>query len=996
MRKINLSLASLLFYCLAYAQPSADKHVFQLETSEVANPTLSLSPNGKEIVFNLLGHLFTLPVTGGAAKQITFGAYYDSEPVFSPDGLRMAFVSNRDGSDGNLFVLELASGKISKLTDEFQVSLPTWSPDGKKLSYLAMLKREEYPKEMVPGFGSGDRGYISTVPSAGGQATRVNSSPLSISSIFYLTDGRLAWMKLERHGPPWPDMPGMAPQPMTTHIETQMPDGSVSKLGTLKGKAARPAYVPSANRFYYALSGKLWKHNVTDTASAEVMPLTGGGLTLSVIADEKYLLVGADAHLWQMTVADKKKEKIEWSATVKMEVNKPSRKEWKADNLQERQPLAVLTPRLSPDGKKIVFVAAGSIWLQPTAGGKATRLLDDRSYQVDPAFSPDGSRLAFVSDKYGKREVRVFNLATGQVNTVASVGGYAWVLQPVWSRDGKKILYQQSGALGAPYEFFEMDATAGSNAVSKGKTSGNWNARPHYSADGSALYYTARQGMIANVFRKALADESTAKAITDLKRHAHDALVSPDGKWIALRRNSEIWMAPLTDKVLKDEDFSLFSSVGGRSFAFTPDGHAMIFSEGSNVWTQSLSTGAQPVRLAVNHTLPAFVGNPVLLNDVHVLNFTSGKFSEPTSILIQEGKIRWIGSASGHPLPQGVQVIAGQGRYVIPGLTDSHTHTAWSNQQITEDRLIAYGVTSVRDVGSRLDVINNLRDRGYTTNLPVPRYFASGDIFEGLIPLWGDAFFEITTREEARQYVKSAKENGADFIKVYASLPWFAKEEVAAEARRQGMPVVGHGLSVEEITRSVNFGITSLEHGGPNSDDIVKLLAHTGRWLDPTPTIFGAGTTIRLADSATFDWKFKTFIPEDELKAAYPGRKPSAQQLAGWKNTLANIKRIHDNQVKLLDGTDALMTGVFHGPSVHWVLQFFTEAGIPAIDVLRLATLGAAQSVGASRELGSVETGKLADLLILEADPLQDISNTMKIWRVIKNGEMFDPAALRK
>jgi imidazolonepropionase-like amidohydrolase len=105
---------------------------------------------------------------------------------------------------------------------------------------------------------------------------------------------------------------------------------------------------------------------------------------------------------------------------------------------------------------------------------------------------------------------------------------------------------------------------------------------------------------------------------------------------------------------------------------------------------------------------------------------------------------------------------------------------------------------------------------------------------------------------------------------------------------------------------------------------------------------------------------------------------------------------MHESGVKLLDGSDALMGGVFFGPSVHWVLRWFGEAGIPPLDVLRLATRGAAETVGASADLGSLESGKIADLVLLDADLLADLKNTMKIWRVIKDGHLFDPAIMRE
>jgi len=369
-------------------------------------------------------------------------------------------------------------------------------------------------------------------------------------------------------------------------------------------------------------------------------------------------------------------------------------------------------------------------------------------------------------------------------------------------------------------------------------------------------------------------------------------------------------------------------------------------------------------------------------------------------MLIEKGRIRWAGAESGHEIPANVVRLDGEGRFAVPGLADSHVHTAWSNQQITEDSLIAYGVTSVRDTGSRLDLINALRDRGDTSLLPVPRYFASGDIFEGRMPLWGDAFMEITTPEEAREYVRRWKSLGADFIKLYASLPWYVKSAAAEEAHRIGMPAVGHGLSIEEVTRSIILGFATLEHDGPSNDDRLKLQAASGVKWDPTRTVsFGyGGEREKMQDPETFDNKFRTFIPEDAIKAATTrgGSRPTSDaDRAAWKASLAPLLRANEMGVKLLDGTDALMTSIFFGPSVHWELQFFGDADLQPSDLLRIATSGNAETVGASADLGTLEPGKLGDVVLLDSNPLENIHNTMKIWRVVKAGQVFDPARMR-
>lgn len=412
------------------------------------------------------------------------------------------------------------------------------------------------------------------------------------------------------------------------------------------------------------------------------------------------------------------------------------------------------------------------------------------------------------------------------------------------------------------------------------------------------------------------------------------------------------------------------------------------------MWRQRVENG-RPTEISVHLTLNRNEAPPLLITNVKPLDVQAGKFGEGASLLIDGGRIAWVGAANGHALPSGIIRLDGGGRYAIPGLTDSHMHTAWANQQTSADSIIAYGITTVRDTGSRLDLINAVKDQAEATNFPIPRFFASGDIFEGLMPLWGDAFLEIATKDEAREYVKEWKALGADFIKAYDSLPWFIKSTIADEAHRQGLPIVGHGLSGEEITRSVILGFSTLEHNGPSNDDVRKMLAASGVKVDPTLTVF-MGSRIPLAgDAPAVDPKFRKYVPEGSLRAARPGGTISDAEMAGWRDTLARISREYRAGVKLLDGTDALMTGVFFGPSLHYSLQYLNGADVSTAEVLRIATASAAETEGASADLGTLEPGKFGDVVLLDGNPLEDIKSTLKIWRVIKSGNVYDPATMR-
>ncbi|MEE8200590.1 MAG: hypothetical protein V3R29_05405, partial [Candidatus Acidoferrales bacterium] len=130
----------LLLSALAISIPMAAARTIEFETTEVTEAEVTLSPDGHWLIFTMLGHLFRLPVEGGTAEQLTFGPYYDTDPVFSPDGTRVAFVSDRDGSEGNVFVLELPTGKTKQVTHEPWVGRPTWTPDGQAIVYLRFVR----------------------------------------------------------------------------------------------------------------------------------------------------------------------------------------------------------------------------------------------------------------------------------------------------------------------------------------------------------------------------------------------------------------------------------------------------------------------------------------------------------------------------------------------------------------------------------------------------------------------------------------------------------------------------------------------------------------------------------------------------------------------------------------------------------------------------------------------------------------------------------------
>jgi len=992
--------------CVTALQASDTLRTIEFETTEVTDPHVTVSPDGVTLVFTMLGHLFRVPVEGGDAVQLTFGPYFDTEPAYSPDGKSIAFVSDRDGGEGNVFIFDVASDSIRQLTNEPWSGEPVWSPDGRRLAYRSFVI-QAYRSSM----GQYVPAVLREITVAEGKARTVIPDTVLVRALFYMPDGRIAWAPNGVWRPPrW-----------VTPIVALGHDGMVDTVATLDGEAAAVYAPANGERLFYhrrlirqsgeGVSELAWISSPLDGSTERLVTFVvdgayPGGMAppshTAVSPDGLSFYVGTGGRLWSIRLNDGVRRTIPFRAGVRLTVHPsvvpPPRRV--AAPGESARPRAIGTPVISPDGGAIVFVLAGALWLQESGGGPARCLTDPQWIAHSPAWDPEGQQLAYVATRSGRHELRLLDLSTGRSETV--LAGDLRIGQPAWSPDGAHLAFWNPGARSV--DRIEL-ATRTIQRLATTAEPHLWRARPHYSADGEWVYYTAVTTGTGSLWRVRTSGSASGERLTDLDRHLSDGLVSANGEWLVFRRGTEIWTARMKDAPITEGDVRRLTRTGGDSFSLTPDGNGVVYSIGDRVWQRALPDG-EPTEIRLDVQPGTDAPDATVLRNVRALDLDAGAFGAPVDLLVRGGRIVRMGPR-GTLAPEGASIIDGEGRFAIPGLFDMHVHVS---TRTTGEGFLAYGITSIREVGNAIRWLETLADRSDLTAAPEPRYFYAGGLFMGARPSPEDEEVQLHDPDEAKKYVAEWKSRGAHWIKTYQldyvldTRPWWLVRAVAEEARRVQIPVAGHGMSSEQIVKHVAVGYASLEHTSAGErvyDDILGLISAADVRWDPTlGPAGGSALLLREAPERLDDERLEAFALSSTVDAGTNvlWYRPTNALRGWWLDQLASVREAYERGIRLLVGTDEHPFGSgqhgLGGVTLHWELEHFAEAGITNAEVLKIATLGAAEALGVQDDLGSLAVGKLADIVLLDADPLEDIRNTQRIWRVIKAGRVFDPEEL--
>ena len=1055
--------------------------------------SLDVSPDGQTIVFELLGDLYTLPITGGSATRITSGQAYDMQPRYSPDGKRIVFVSDRDGAE-NVWTADAngANARALTTTERENYVSPLWTPDGK---YVVVTKGTQLWLYHTEG-GSG-------IQMTGTRATPAGAAPGHHGAAFG-DDPRYLWLNIR--GFPSSSFATAVNEDAHETLRSSARRVATYQIGQLdrsNGRvlvrthelegAFRPVPSPDGRWLVYATrydSRPALKLLDLQTRDERWLALDvqrddyqGGGARdrdvypgSAFTPDSRALITSYGGKIRRIDIATGEATIIPFTAEIEQQLGPLAKFDYPINDsiLNVTQ---IRGARPAPDGKRVVFTALDRLWiadLPADRGGKggpdrkattvsnAKRLTTAQMVEHAPVWSPDGRYIAYVTwdDSIGGEIFRVRADGRGQPERVSRAPAFYDKLS--YSRDGSKLIAVRGSKLhrmrtledfgghgpAAELEYVWLPATGGDATriawVGTGATQQGRNT-PHSGPDPERLYvWAGSEGLLSMRY-----DGTDMKPVVKITAPptpgappgsppptAEEVIISPDGTRALVYSNRNVYLLALPPATGDAPTLSVtggafparrLTRIGGDFIGWRNDGAVAFYSIGRSFFQHDVALADSLVRDSVDTSRrprpttpdsaraaapaaparaiayePARIdfdiiarkdkpSGTVVLRGARIITMRGEEVIPNGDVVVKDNRIAAVGALGSVQVPADARVIDVTGKTILPGYVDIHAHTwvAWGlhRGQVSQFMAqLAYGVTTQRDPQTSSEDVLSYTDLMELGELIGPRLYSTGPgIFAG---------DNIRSLEDARDVVRRYADHfRTQTIKQYMAGDRKIRQWVITAAREQGLtPTTEGGSNFTMNLTLMQDGYAGLEHALPISPfykDVIELEKFSGLTYTPTLIVsYGgpAGLSYYLTRSnPEQDARLKLFTPHDEIDKWKDG---------GWQRDDQYVHTLHAEQLKKLveaGGRVGLGShGEVQGLGTHWELWMLASGGMRSHDALRAATIHSADAIGLAKDIGSLEVGKLADLQVLDASPLDDLKNTTSIRYVMKNGRLYD------
>ena len=992
---------------------------------------VDVSPDGRRIAFSLLGDLYLLPIDGGKAQRITSGPAWDIQPRFSPDGAQLAFTTDRDGGN-NLWRIGVDGKNPVQVTKErFRLlNNPAWTPDGQYL-----IGRKHFTGQRSLGAGELWMYHVGG-GSDGLQLTKQKNDQQDLGEPAVSADGRYVYFSEDVTPGPFFQYNKNPHDTIYAVKRLDRQSGEVETVVGSAGGAVRPQPSPDGKSlaFVKRVREKSVLH-VLDLESGDVRPLWDGlshdqqeawaifgpYTNYNWLPDASALVIWAQGKIWKIDANNGVAAQIPFEAQVEQALAQPLRFE---HALEEGNfaPKMIRDVATAPDGKTVVFHALGHLHTRALPNGKPQRLTTNAGvFEYQPSFSADGRKLLYtVWNDADLVTIRERDLASGSERAVTTKPGFYY--GPKHSPDGRHIVYSRTGGGGMTGAMWsgERGIYVTPTQGGEGKRVARNGENPQFSADGQRVLYFTGGGLSKKLMSVGLNGED-AREVLDLK-YPDLVSISPDGKWVAFTELFNAYVAPLPQtggsialsKDTKAIPVTQVSRDAGSYLHWAADSGSLHWVVGDEYFSRDLKdlfafVPGAPKELpkpesakGVTLGLAAAVDTPrdvVAFTNARIVTMRDAQNTqeviESGTVVVQGDTIRAVGADVA--IPQDARVIDAAGKTIVPGYADVHAHVAHFGGGVVPQQNwayyanLAFGITTTHDPSATTELVFSQAELVKSGAMVGPRIYSTGTILYGAD---GDFKAVINSLDDARSHLRRMKANGAFSVKSYNQPRRDQRQQVDKAARELGMLVVEEGGSTfhHNLTMILD-GVTTIEHNLPVAPlyrDVIQLWKHTDVRNTPTLVVSYGGLSGEYwwyaRDNVWEDGKLDRFFPRETLDARSIRRETAPDWDYYHIEVAKAAKALRDAGVKIMVGGH----GQLQGLSPHWEAWSLVQGGFSNWEALRAFTYDGVDSIGFGKQLGSIEAGKKADLVVLNANPLDDIRATADTRYVMVNGRLFD------
>ncbi len=1007
-------------------------------TDEGTWMNLDVSPDGKTILFDLLGDIYSLPISGGKATALRTGIPYELQPRFSADGKRISFTSDAGGGD-NIWVMNADGSNAKQVTKEdFKlVNNAAWMPNG---NYL--VARKHFTSERSIGAGEIWQYHISG--GSGVQLIKKRNDQKDINEPVISPDGKYLYYSEDATSGTVFEYNKDANKQIYVIKRYDFATGETEKITGGPGGAARPQLSRDGNLLAFVKrvrtktvlyihdlkTGEEWpvyddlnKDQQTSWAVFGVYP------NFSWMPNNEEIVIWSKGKIQKANIKTNAVTVIPFTTDVAIDIAERVHFETPIDD-NEFTVKMIRDAVTSPDGKTLVFRALGYLWTKNLPNGTPKRLTSGTDFEAEPAFSPNGKEIVFVTWN---------DLALGAIQKISASGGNLTKITsekgiyrtPAFSPDGKMIVFsKEDGNNDQGLAFTKNPGIYTMNSSGGNQKFINKNGEyPTFTKDGSRIFYQTGGAFFGNLTKELKSMDLNGKdERTHIQsKYANRLVPSPDNNWIAFSHLHKVYLAPLNlngqtadlDNKTTAVPVSQLAKDAGINLHWSADNKQVMWTLGETYFKNDIKDRFtflpdSPEKVGdlsdkgILIGLKAKVDKPkgrIAFTNARIITMEGDEVIENGNIVINQNRIEAIGKASEISIPTDAKIYDLAGKTIMPGIVDSHAHVGGFRYGMTTQQNwqfyanLAFGVTTSHDPSANTETIFSLVEMIKSGELTGPRLYSTGYILYGAE---GDFKAVINNIDDARSSIKRTKAFGALSVKSYNQPRRDQRQQVLQAAREEGINVVPEGGSTffHNLTMVID-GHTGVEHNipvAPVYKDVLELWGASEVGYTPTLIVNYGGL------NAEIYWYQKTNVWENEKLLQFTPRSiidarsrhrmmiPDEEYENSHILTSKTANTLSDKGVKVNLGAH----GQLQGMGAHWELWSLQQGGMSNMEALKTATINGANYIGAGKDIGSLKVGKMADLLVLEKNPLEDIQNSNSLIFTMANGRLYDSSTMNE